>query len=128
MTLKISQKLNDLKLRLLLLIIMKPITIADDQALEELSEIFKLDVNELRTGWGDLPYEISSDPIRMDIVRSMTKRARTKFLKKYRHAYKRFHCPVCDEVITKQIRFMHVRSKFHLAKISAMILINVNEI
>ena len=59
---------------------MKPITIADDQALEELSEIFKLDVNELRTGWGDLPFEISSDPIRMDIVRSMTRRARTKFL------------------------------------------------
>ena len=107
---------------------MKPITIADDQALEELSEIFKLDVNELRAGWGDLPYEISSDPIRMDIVRSMTKRARTKFLEKYRHAYKRFHCPVCGEVITKQIRFMHVRSKYHIAKMSAMILINVNEI
>ena len=107
---------------------MKPITIADDQALEELSEIFKLDVNELRTGWGDLPYEISSDPIRLDLVRSRTKRARTKFLEKYRHAYKRFHCPVCDEVITKQIRFMHVRSKFHLAKMSAMVLINVNEI
>ena len=70
---------NDLKLRLSLLIIMKPITIADDQALEELSDIFKLDVNELRTGWGDLPHEISSDPIRMDIVRSMTKRARTTF-------------------------------------------------
>ena len=101
---------------------MKPITIADDQALEELSEIFKLDVNELRTGWGDLPFEISSDPIRMDIVRSMTKRARTKFLEKYRHAYKRFHCPVCDEVITKQIRFMHIRSKFHLARLSAMTL------
>ena len=61
---------------------MKPITIADDQALEELSEIFKLDVNELRTGWGDLPYEISSDPTRMDIVRSMTRRARKKFLDK----------------------------------------------
>ena len=107
---------------------MKPITIADDQALEELSEIFKLDVNELRTGWGDLPYEISSDPIRMDIVRSMTRRARTKFLENYRHAYKRFHCPVCDEVITKQIRFMHIRSKFHLARLSAMTLTNVNEI
>ena len=107
---------------------MKPITIADDQALEELSEIFKLDVNELRTGWGDLPYEISIDPIRMDIVRSMTKRARTKFLEKKRHAYQRFHCPVCDEVITKQIRFMHNRSQYHLAKLSAMVLINVNEI
>ena len=107
---------------------MKPITIVDDQALEELSEIFKLDVNELRTGWGDLPYEISSDPIRMDIVRSMTKRARTKFLEKYRHAYKRFRCPVCDEVIIKQIYVMHNRSKYHIAKLSAMTLFNVNEI
>ena len=107
---------------------MKPITIADDQALEELSEIFKLDVNELRTGWGDLPYEISSDPIRMDIVRSMTRRARTTFLEKKRHAYQRFNCPVWDEVITRQIRFMHIPSKFHLAKMSAMVLINVNEI
>ena len=107
---------------------MKSFNIADEPALKELSEIFHLDVDELRHGWGSLPFELSSDQVRMDIVRSMSERARRKFLSKYQHTFKRYNCPVCGEVITKQIKFMHNRSQYHLAHSHAQILCNVNEI
>ena len=107
---------------------MKPITIADEQALEELSEIFKLDVNELRYRWGDLPYQLTSDLVRMDYLRSMSDRAKNKFLLRHRSEFHRLPCPDCGEIITTRIRYIHNRSKYHLANLHAATLMHVNEI
>ena len=94
-------------------------------ALVKISNILKIDINELRYGWGNLPWELATDEVRLHIIETMSTLAKRQFLRNLEMQYKRFPCELCGIFLTKRTQSTHY-IRYH--KYPPLPLLNVSEI
>lgn len=97
----------------------------DEDTLVKISNILKIDINELRYGWGNLPWELATDEVRLEIIETMSARAKHKFMRNLEMQYKRFPCEFCGTFLTKRTQSTH-QIRYH--KYPPTPLLNVSEI